>query len=94
MLNRSAPAARALLRLVLQEGDEGDRRALDALNRYEESWKRVQPALNGHDLQAMGIPRGPRYGEILSRLRAARLDGEIHTREEEVAMVERMSAAA
>jgi hypothetical protein len=41
----------------------------------------------------MGIPRGPRYGEILSRLRAARLDGEIHSREEETAMVERMLAA-
>lgn len=92
ILDRSAPAARALLRLVLQGGDEGDKAALDALERYEEAWQYVQPALDGHDLQAMGIPRGPRYGVILSRLRAARLDGEIHTREEEAAMVERMLA--
>jgi tRNA nucleotidyltransferase (CCA-adding enzyme) len=93
ILDRSSPAARALLRLVLQGGDEGDSAALAALERYEEAWQYVQPALDGHDLQAMGIPRGPRYGEILSRLRAARLDGEIHSREEETAMVERMLAA-
>ena len=38
------------------------------------------PLVTGDDLIALGIPTGPIYGELLSRIRNAQLDGEIHTK--------------
>ena len=45
------------------------------------------PVLNGHDLQALGVPQGPLIGKILRRLSDARLDGEVRTRAEEESLV-------
>ena len=42
-----------------------------------------RPFLNGDDLIALRIPRGPMIGETLTRLRAARLDGETIDRADE-----------
>ena len=53
------------------------------LNRYLSDWWGVRPKTTGHDLKKRGIPPGPRYNEILSRLRAAWLDGEVKSEEEE-----------
>ncbi len=44
------------------------------------------PLLSGDDLQAQGIPAGPRYRMFLERLRAAQLDGEIRTKDEALAL--------
>jgi tRNA nucleotidyltransferase (CCA-adding enzyme) len=41
---------------------------------YLEQLRAVRPALSSADLKAMGVKEGPRFGEILRRLRAARLD--------------------
>ena len=49
--------------------------------------RQTAPQLTGDDLKVMGIPPGPLYRKILTRLRAARLDGEISTRAEEEALV-------
>jgi len=43
--------------------------------------------LNGHDLQALGIPPGPALGALLEQLREAQAAGEIQTREEAEAFV-------
>ena len=53
------------------------------LNRYLSEWWSVSPKTTGHDLKKRGIPPGPRYNEILRRLRAAWLDGEVKSEEEE-----------
>ena len=55
-----------------------DSPAKETLVAYNTRWKHVQSFTNGDDLRAMGVPPGPAYKEILSRLRAAWLDGEIH----------------
>jgi tRNA nucleotidyltransferase (CCA-adding enzyme) len=57
------------------------------LRLYLTKLRYVKPILNGEDLKRMGIPSGPKIGEILSALHKARLNGEIRTRhdEEEVA---------
>jgi tRNA nucleotidyltransferase (CCA-adding enzyme) len=57
------------------------------LRRYRDEWQFVRPRLTGYDLQRMGVPPGPRYSTLLNGLRAARLDGEIQTRDEEEAWV-------
>ena len=64
--------------------------AREALDQYAGQWRHVQPELTGKDLRRLGIKPGPQYRDILWRLRQARLDGEIHTRDEELAMVARI----
>ena len=53
------------------------------LSQYLTDWWAVKPKTTGHDLKKRGIPPGPKYNEILRRLRAAWLDGEVKTEEEE-----------
>ena len=48
--------------------------------RYGTNWANVQPLLNGHDLKALGYQPGPQYRQILDRILAATLDGEISDR--------------
>jgi tRNA nucleotidyltransferase/poly(A) polymerase len=48
------------------------------------------PLVTGDDLLALGVPSGPRYKDLLQRLRAAQLDGEVGTREESLAMAEKL----
>jgi hypothetical protein len=59
------------------------------LTAYKAEWAQTKTALDGHDLQEMGVPRGPEIQEILDGLLAARLDGEIQDEGEEKAWVER-----
>ena len=49
-----------------------------------------RPFLNGADLIALGISRGPMIGETLTRLRAARLDGETATPQDERDLAKRL----
>ncbi len=55
--------------------------------RYLREWQHLQSELNGHDLAALGVPRGPLYAELLRTLRAARLDGVLLSRDDEIAYV-------
>ena len=45
-------------------------------------------ATTGDTLKALGLRPGPAYQKILKHLRAALLDGEIYTREEEKALLQ------
>lgn len=47
----------------------------------------VKISLTGDDLKALGIPPGPKYQKILSRVLDAKLDGIVFDREEEIAFV-------
>ena len=59
---------------------------------YSENLRFVQPILRGGDLIALGVTQGPEVGEILRRIRDARLDGEARTVDEERALVLRCLA--
>lgn len=50
-----------------------------------------RPILTGDDLLALGVPKGPAVGALLDRLRDARLDGTVTTRDEEIAVVKSWS---
>jgi tRNA nucleotidyltransferase (CCA-adding enzyme) len=58
--------------------------------RYQTEWRLVEPEITGDDLKAMGLEPGPLFGDILRRLREARLNGAVSTRDEEVALVKRL----
>jgi tRNA nucleotidyltransferase (CCA-adding enzyme) len=55
---------------------------------YFTIWKNVKPFTSGYTLQQRGLEPGPRYAEILRRLRAAWLDGEVQTEEDEKALLD------
>ncbi len=85
VLERTRPAVWLVLAVA-----EDDPLLEERLVHYRKEWRHVRPELTGADLQAMGLPRGPLYARILAALRAARVDGQVHTREEEEAMVRRL----
>ncbi len=62
----------------------------NVLSEYLAKWQHVKPITTGDDLKARGLEPGPRFGEILRQLRAAWLDGEVETKEEEVKLVQRL----
>jgi tRNA nucleotidyltransferase (CCA-adding enzyme) len=51
--------------------------------------REVRIDLTGEDLKKMGLPAGPRYKKILTGLLDAKLDGQVKTRDDEVAFVAR-----
>ena len=87
LLDESGDEARLLLRVVSDSWLVRQR-----LDRYQRRLSGVRSELAGDDLRRMGIPPGPVYGEILQRLRATRLDGEISSRAEEEAFLKQMIA--
>ncbi len=50
------------------------------------------PLITGDDLKDRGIPQGPQYRILLERVREAQLDGEIHDRDDALALVEQIVA--
>jgi hypothetical protein len=54
-----------------------------ALKEFLVKWRHVKSMTAGGDLKARGLAPGRRYGEILTALRAAWLDGDISSLDEE-----------
>ena len=68
-----------------------ERLAARRARRYLDEWRAVRSRLDGRDVEALGVARGPRIGKALALLRDARLDGRTKTREDEMALVRRMT---
>jgi len=64
-----------------------DEEIKNVFSKYLSGWRHVKPKTTGHDLKKHGFPPGPKYTEILHRLRAAWLDGEVKNKEEELMML-------
>src|SRR6266545_3144118 len=60
----------------------------DRLLDYLTNARHECPQLTGDDLISMGVPPGPTLGEILRRLRNAKLDGDVSTKGDEARLVE------
>jgi len=61
--------------------------ARETLGRYLGGWRYVKPSLDGRVLERLGVQRGAGIGDVLRLLKAARLDGQASSREEEVELV-------
>ena len=57
------------------------------LTLFLDKLRHVKPALGGRDLIELGVAQGPAIGEMLVRLRSARLEGAVTNRSEEVETV-------
>ncbi len=64
------------------------------LEAYYREWRHVKTVVNGNDLRAMGYKPGPHFAVWLDALLAARLDGRVSTREEELALLPSIIHAA
>lgn len=82
---RSLPLA-VILFFIAKDEEGGLRRGATV---YLEKFRDVRPILRGEDLIRLGLEPGPRFKQILERLRAARLNGEVRSREDEEAVVRR-----
>ena len=58
---------------------------------YLDKLRYVYPVLNGKDLIKMGIPSGPKVGQVLDALLKAKLNGEVRTRKDEEKLVSNSS---
>jgi len=67
---------------------DGQLRAM--LHNFITRWQKIQPSTDGHVLKERGVSPGPRYRQILSALRAAWLDGQVHSQTEEIALLEKL----
>jgi tRNA nucleotidyltransferase (CCA-adding enzyme) len=88
VLDGSSAEARLALRVACDDWLVRQR-----LDNYQRRWQHVQPLLDGDDLRRMGLPPGRIYRKILDRLRAARLDGEVSTRQDEEVLARNLSNA-
>jgi tRNA nucleotidyltransferase (CCA-adding enzyme) len=61
-----------------------------ALRQYLSQWRKVKPTFDGDDLKQRGLEPGPRFAEILRQLRAAWLDGDVKSEEEELKLLEKL----
>ncbi len=57
---------------------------------YLDKLRYVKPILNGQDLLKMGVPTGPKIGDILTALHQAKLNSEVRTRRDEEKLVNRL----
>lgn len=73
----------------LYDSDPVKRRA--ALTEWKD-WRWVRPMTTGDVLRERGLRPGPEYSRLLGRLRAAWLDGEVHSPDEERALLETLLA--
>jgi tRNA nucleotidyltransferase (CCA-adding enzyme) len=69
----------------------GNTIAREIMLRYLESWRTTRPVLSGRDLIDLGVPAGPQVQRGLQLVRAARLDGWAHDRNDERALVLRFA---
>ncbi|MCJ7512255.1 MAG: CBS domain-containing protein [Anaerolineales bacterium] len=61
-----------------------------AIERYLSQWRRLRPDTDGLRLKSLGLRPGPAYRRILNRLRAARLDGEAASPEDEERILQQL----
>jgi tRNA nucleotidyltransferase (CCA-adding enzyme) len=62
----------------------------ERLDDYLTKARSERPLITADYLLALGVPRGPQLGEILRRLRNAKLDGSVTSREDEEHLVSRL----
>jgi tRNA nucleotidyltransferase (CCA-adding enzyme) len=58
-------------------------RAMERVREYFTTWQHISIALTGHDLEDMGLPKGPAYRRVLDTIFKSKLDGMVATAEDE-----------
>ncbi|MBN1135355.1 MAG: CBS domain-containing protein, partial [Anaerolineae bacterium] len=85
LLHQFSPAA-VLVRWLCTDSE----RVRDRLWRYDKELRSIQTVVDGAYLMSLGLKPSPLFSRLLNAVRDARLDGEIHTTEEEKALIARL----
>ena len=91
-ITRWLDAARSDSLHALWLGCGADSLARRRIARYMLDWRHCRPTVNGTALKQRGLESGPRYREILDRLRDAWLDGELRSVGDERALLDDLLA--
>ena len=59
-----------------------------SVSQYIYKWRQVRVDITGSDLHALGLEPGPKYGDIMRKVLAAKLDGRADTRESQMELAE------
>jgi tRNA nucleotidyltransferase (CCA-adding enzyme) len=62
----------------------GAGKARENMGFYLENLRHIKPQLDGDELLSLGVPPGPQVGKALKRLRIARLNGLVNSRQSEL----------
>jgi len=65
---------------------------IDKINKYIDKWRKIKIFTNGEDLKNLGIPPGPIYRQLLKKLRVAKINGEITSRQSESKLLHQLIA--
>lgn len=65
---------------------------VDRIRLYLDRLADVRISVDGRQLRSLGLKPGPKYREILDRILAARLDGKVTTRSQELALARELTA--
>jgi tRNA nucleotidyltransferase/poly(A) polymerase/nanoRNase/pAp phosphatase (c-di-AMP/oligoRNAs hydrolase) len=79
--------AETLLYAAAERGGVAARRLI---LRYWSVLRKIRRTVTGHDLRRLGLPPGPAHARILDAVQRARLDGKARSREEELALAQRL----
>lgn len=60
------------------------------LQNYYQIWHKITPQTNGETLKELGLQPGPKYSEIIRKIRAAWINGEIKTAAQEKDLLEQI----
>ena len=71
----------------IEAESQGLTEAAQAIRRYWTEWRHIAAVLDGEALLALGVPRGPDVGFLLTELLARRLNGELVSEADERAFV-------
>jgi tRNA nucleotidyltransferase (CCA-adding enzyme) len=65
---------------------------MQRVRQYLSTFRFVKSSVTGRDLQKYGLRKGPAYALVLNQILSACLNGEVHSREEELALAQSLVA--
>ena len=76
--------------LLYQMAKNADSEIKRCISLYFTKLHGVHPLIGGEELKTLGVPKGPRFRELLEAVLNAQLDGRVASREEELDLVKRL----
>lgn len=78
--------------LLLRVSDHLPQAIHNTVTIYFETWQHIKPEIDGGALIKMGLRPGPQFKVILDKLLAAKLDGKVNSKQDEIDLVNQISA--
>ena len=94
LLLQSWPLEPILFLMAKTQRQESKKHALQRIKEFLTTLRHIKISISGHDLQTLGLRKGPAYRQVLQELLTARLNGTIPTRKKELSLAQTLVAKA